>query len=221
MPTALSLRSLIGERRRRRAGTGSRCPRPGCDARISRAARMPSSVWVGGIRMSTIATSGRMELTLSRRSSRRRALCHDFEAGFGQQSCDAFAHQHASSARTTRKGSRPAIGPVRGQAADAQGPVEGLDAVSEAAQTRATGEVRSADAVVDDLDDQRARHSSEISTLEQRRPGVLRDVGQRLGDEVIRGYLDRRGQAVRRCEPTAPQVRGARAARDSRATASP
>src|SRR5215210_106867 len=33
-------------------------PVPGCRSRISIAARIPSSVWVGGMRMSTTATSG-------------------------------------------------------------------------------------------------------------------------------------------------------------------
>ena len=42
---------------------------PGCFSRISFAARSPSSVWVGGILMSTIAMSGLYERTFSSRSS--------------------------------------------------------------------------------------------------------------------------------------------------------
>src|SRR5919197_56652 len=47
----------------------TRTPVPGCFARISCAARRPSSVCVGGMRMSTMATSGEYERTLSRSSS--------------------------------------------------------------------------------------------------------------------------------------------------------
>src|ERR1700759_2780327 len=46
-----------------------RIPIPGSRARISMAARRPSSVWSGGICTSTIATSGRWAATLRRRSS--------------------------------------------------------------------------------------------------------------------------------------------------------
>ena len=44
-------------------------PVPGSDARISAAARIPSSECPGGIRMSTIATSGLWARTLRSNSS--------------------------------------------------------------------------------------------------------------------------------------------------------
>ena len=57
----------VARSRRTARARARRCSR--CFSRISFAARRPSSVCVGGIRMSTIATSGLYERTLSSRSS--------------------------------------------------------------------------------------------------------------------------------------------------------
>ena len=58
------------------------------------AARSPSSVWVGGIRISTIATSG---LVRSHKLEQRIAVCgepDDLEAGFLEQAGEALAQDH-------------------------------------------------------------------------------------------------------------------------------
>ncbi len=63
--------------------------------RISSAARMPSSVCVGGSRISTIATSGGKLRTFSSNSCRRAALGDDVEAGVSEQPGETVAQQHA------------------------------------------------------------------------------------------------------------------------------
>ena len=92
-------------------------------ARISRAARMPSSVCVGGMRMSTIATSGGCASTSRRRSSAGRALGDDLEAGLGEQPRDALAHAACRPRRALRaRDLRPHLVPFAGRAPDAQAP---------------------------------------------------------------------------------------------------
>ena len=70
------------------AGAGQR------SRRISAAARRPSSVCVGGMRTSTIATSGLWALTLRSRSSASPAWRDDVEARLLEQARDALAQQH-------------------------------------------------------------------------------------------------------------------------------
>ena len=62
--------------------------------RIPRAARSPSSVWFGGMRTSTTATSGLCAPTLRSRSSRVAGLSDDLEAGILEQPNDPLAQQH-------------------------------------------------------------------------------------------------------------------------------
>ena len=67
----------------------------GCSARIRWAATRPSSVWVGGIRMSTIATSGRVAAHLAQQRRRASSACaDDVDAGVLEQAHDPLAGQH-------------------------------------------------------------------------------------------------------------------------------
>ena len=77
---------------------------------------------------------------------------------------------------------------------DAEPAAERLDAVGETAQTRTALAVGAADAVVDDLDDS-PLSSGRPSTRRRRRLRVLADVGEALGHDVVRGHLERLGQA--------------------------
>ena len=76
-----------------------------------------------------------------------------------------------------------------------QPPGQRLDAIGESAQARAFGGVGASDAVVDDLDDELGVLSGDP---DDGRFGVcvLRDVGERLANEVVRGHLDGRRRAV-------------------------
>ena len=82
----------------------------GWRSRISRAASRPSSVWVGGIRTSTIAMSGWCSSTRRMQLVAVVGLRHDLDAGAPQQRGDALADEqavvgdhdpHGSSAVTT------------------------------------------------------------------------------------------------------------------------
>lgn len=64
-----------------------------CSARIASAARRPSSVWVGGMRMSTIATSGRCSRVALSKCIGLADLSNDLESRVGKQTCDSFAYQ--------------------------------------------------------------------------------------------------------------------------------
>ena len=66
---------------------------PGCAARISIAARSPSSVLSGGIWTSTIATSGLCAATLRTQVGRVGGLGDDLEARVAQQPHDPLAQQ--------------------------------------------------------------------------------------------------------------------------------
>ena len=64
-------------------------------SRISSAARSPSSVLVGGIRMSTTATSGRWRADLAQELLRVAGLGHHLEPVLlVEQAHDALAQQH-------------------------------------------------------------------------------------------------------------------------------
>ena len=67
---------------------------PGCSARIRCAARRPSSVWVGGMRTSTTATSGWCAPTLRSSSSASPAWPTTSKPDVLQQPCDSLAQQH-------------------------------------------------------------------------------------------------------------------------------
>ncbi len=67
----------------------------GLRSRISSAARRPSSVWVGGIRTSTIATSGLCAPTLRSRSSASPAWATTSSPASSSSAREALAQQHA------------------------------------------------------------------------------------------------------------------------------
>ena len=82
---------------------------PGWRARIARAATSPSSVWVGGIRMSTIAMSGGSASMAASSSLAVSGLGGDLEPGLAEQRGDPLADEqvvvrdhdpHGSSAQT-------------------------------------------------------------------------------------------------------------------------
>ena len=127
-----------------------------------------------------------------------------------------------SSAITTRTASpRCTACPPPGGLADAQAPVERLDAVGEAAQPGAARR-------------RPRRRRRRRRPRSRRRPsraatrrvaavalGVLADVGQRLGDDEVRGDLDRLGQPAGQLDATAATGTGARAASASQRGAEP
>src|SRR6185369_100185 len=82
-----------------------------------------------------------------------------------------------------------------GRALDAQTAVQSLHAVGQPAQAGAASRVGAADPVVDDLDACDAVPATDAH-LDGGRLRVLRDVGQRLGDDVVRGRLDGGRQPV-------------------------
>ena len=86
--------------------------------------------------------------------------------------------------------------PAPGRALDAQAAVERLDAVGEAAQARAARGIGAADAVVGDHDAARGARTSVHADGRALGLGVLGDVRDRLGDDVVDGRLDRLGQAL-------------------------
>ena len=111
---------------------------PGRRARISCAARSPSSVCVGGIRMSTIATSGSCASTSLSSSSAVPALPADLDPGLLEQRRDSLAdragcHPRSRPARQLRRDRRAGTR----RAGDVEPAVERLDAVGESAQARA------------------------------------------------------------------------------------
>src|SRR5436190_18516594 len=93
--------------------------------------------------------------------------------------------------RDLRHDARPAAGP----AGYVERPVDRVDAVDEAAQTRATRRIRAADSIIHDLGHEAAPlppHAHGGGA----RVGVLCDVCERLGDHVERRDLDRLRQPL-------------------------
>ena len=211
----------VARPRRTARARGSRPAGP--RSRIARAARSPSSVCVGGMRMSTIATSGRCASTSASSSSPSAARPDDVEARLGEQPREPLAqehrvvgedHSHGISACTTvpRPGglstsSRPPSASTR--SASPRSPVPRAPSApptpSSATSTTARPSVRA------DAD------------AHGRRLGVLGDVGQRLRDDVVGGGLDavrealgqarRRGRAAAARRRRAPRARRAARAR--------
>src|SRR3954451_5190665 len=83
-----------------------------------------------------------------------------------------------------------------GWALDAEPSLQRLHAGRQPAQARPARGVRAADAVVHDLDAGDAVAPADAH-LDRRGVRVLRDVRQRLGDDVVRRRLDRRRGALR------------------------
>src|SRR4051794_12767044 len=84
---------------------------------------------------------------------------------------------------------RPDLGALPGRASQVDRAAQRVDAVGEPAQARAAGQVRAADAVVAHLDHGELRRAPHAHGRELG-GGVLGDVGERLGDEVVGGGLD-------------------------------
>ena len=85
--------------------------------------------------------------------------------------------------------------PLRGRAGDRDRSAERFGAVGEAEDAGAATGVDAADAIVADRD----RQDTVIAPgaqLDDGCPGVLGDVGERLGGDVVRGRLDRRRQPL-------------------------
>ena len=104
--------------------------------------------------------------------------------------------QSGSARRATGMLARSRVPPPR-RAGDREPPVERLDAVLEALGARPARRVGAADAVVGDLDDDLVA-VLRLEDLDARhgRVRVLRDVGERLGGDVVRRGLDRRRQPL-------------------------
>ena len=156
------------------------------------AATSPSSVWVGGMRMSTIATSGR--------SRRRAASSSSASAACAARPRSPPRRAAAPALRagaTCRRRSRPArdlrviARAAARRALDREAAVERSDPVGEPAQARSRRRVRAADAVV--ARSRRRRVPSLPADATPRRGArreCLRDVRERLGDDEVGGRLD-------------------------------
>ena len=81
-----------------------------CSSRIASAARRPSSVCVGGIRMSMMATSGSCSRTAARSGLGIAGLGDHVEAGLGEQPCDALAEEDRVVGEDDAQGHAPGSG---------------------------------------------------------------------------------------------------------------
>ena len=89
-------RAAPGHRRDRRARLSTTTPTSGLVSRSMAAARMPSSVSVGGIRMSVTTTSGRSESTAASSESRSTQVATTSTPGaFCEQLLETLAHDVA------------------------------------------------------------------------------------------------------------------------------
>ena len=171
-------------------------PRSGWPARIVRAARAPSSVWSGGIRMS-IDREVRIGLVHGGDQRRRvRGLGHDVVPGVDEQAGQALAEQrgvltdhdaHGSTASTTV--------PSAGRAGQPQPAAGRGDPVGQPGQSGAGPQDRAAGAVVVDPDGERVR-VPEQPQADARRLGVPDRVHHRLAGHVVGGGRDHVRQAA-------------------------
>src|SRR5215469_15174446 len=185
----------------------TRMPVPGWSRRIAIAARSPSSVWSGGIRTSTIATSGLCSATAARSASASPTAATTSCPRSVRISVSPALITAASSAMTTRsistisRTSWRASGVGRqfhghhrgpaGRAVDVDAAVDGADAFGEPAQAPARNRGRAAVAVIGDPDPQQPGdvHGFEGSVP---RAAVLADVGEQFGRGEVGDRLDGR-----------------------------
>ena len=150
-------------------------PVPGISSRIARAARRPSSVWVGGMRMSMIATSGLCALALRSSSSPSPACPTTSKPGLLEQPHDAFAQQHGVIGDDHPHGILALrVVPAPARARQLELAVERRDPIVQAAQARAALRVGAADAVVGRPRPRRARCGATtltVTLLRDRRSG--------------------------------------------------
>ena len=152
-------------------------------------------MWVGGMRMSTIATSGAFSST-SRESSSASPPGRRPRSRLPPSRRETpSAEQTESSAITTRMESPlgAASRALRGLST-AKAPPSASTRSASPRRPGAPGRIGAPDAVVRDLDD-RAAVAAADRDGDTRRRRVLGDVGQRLGDDVVGGRLDGLGQA--------------------------
>src|SRR4051794_18622752 len=185
-------------------------PTSGVSALIASAARMPSSVWLGGIRMSTSARSGLCARTLRITSSPSPAWATTSNPWRPSSCAIPSRSSTVSSAITTRKEpfsfTNPPTSPIAwhlhpydralaGLRPDLERPAHGGDPVPEPAQPRAGAHRSSAAPVVADLD-----HHTRALLLERHQhglgAGVLGRVRQRLGADEVDRRLHRRRQPL-------------------------
>ena len=145
--------------------------------------------------------------TLTISSSPLPGLADDVEAGLAEQQRDALAQQHRVVGEHYAHGiSALQPGSSGGWTPDLQAAVERLDAVGEPAQAGAVRRVGAALAVVGDLDDQACRSRADVDVA-LAGLSVLGDVGQALGDQVVRGDLDRLAAGAPRASSRARRAR--------------
>src|SRR5580692_7159980 len=184
-------------------------PVPGKAFRMASAARSPSSVWVGGIRMSTTATSGSCSATAASSASPSVTAAHTEWPRSSSRRVSPSRSSAASSAITTRiiilsPRTRPPLGLQRqldtngGRAAGRTGqvypPVHRGHPLSQTGQAAAVRRVRPADAVVGDLEAENAGPFGKNIDLDLVCVTVLGRVGNQLSRAEIGDGLDgRRG----------------------------
>src|SRR5689334_11616602 len=177
----------------------TRMPTAGWLRRIAIAARRPSSVWSGGIRTSTIATSGSWAATAASSASASPTAATISWPRSARISVRPALITAASSAMTMRMAA--AFSGVGGQfdgdgrgaalrTAHLDAAVHGADPLGEAAQAAVRYRAGAADAVVGDADPQQAGdvHGFERSVQRAAVPG---HVGEQFGGREVRDGLDR------------------------------
>src|ERR1700689_2447243 len=167
-----------------------RMPTRGWSRRIAIAARRPSSVWLGGIRTSTIATSGWSAATASLSASASPTAATISCPRSVRISASPALITAASSAMTMRmltgylSGAGGQFDGHRGgasaRAVDVHAAVHGADPVGQPAQAPAGHRTGAAQAIVGNPDPEQA---GDVHCLQGRVPGtaVLGDVGEQFG----------------------------------------
>ena len=143
---------------------------------MTAAARRPSSVCVGGMRMSVTTTSGRCSRTWSRSSSRVACLADHDEAGVLEHAHDARPQQERVLGHDDAERQRSRAGQLRSQpralarrARDLERSAERRDAVGQAAKPGAVAGAGAAHAVVAHLHEQRVRRRARPAPSRARR----------------------------------------------------
>src|SRR5580693_1127325 len=176
----------------------TRMPTRGWARRITIAARRPSSVWLGGIRTSTIATSGSWAATAASSASASptaATMSWPRSVSISVRPALITAASSAMTMHMVRRFSgagRQFDGDGRGAAlgaVDLDAAVDGADALGQAAQAAVRYRAGAAGTVVGDADPQQARdmHGFERSAA---RAAVLGHVGEQFGGREVGDGLD-------------------------------